>query len=505
MQLLNNKKEVLYNLINHLKSDYEDISFQQIKKNNIPKMIAEKELSLILNVVSIDYIISIMYGRLFKVFSNHQSIISRNFTTNVSNDLGKDLLNKYHNILYNGSIESKTKEEIKSKNLTFSEWKKKNHETVSKINDNTLVCSIGFIMIEWMISCKLLINNSVKTDQNEYRGVLSPSKDVEITMPKGILTLPNNIPMIVKPSLYYIENIKKDDEVIRQEKLGGYLLNNECITNKIFIENPSLKVESSINNKNIIYDLVNNTSSIGFRINRDVYDYILGEGLEYLQDKLADSKKIDELSNKDNLTSNETKELQAEKSKQLLQENIMGLARVFYDLDEFYIPTRLDNRGRLYCTSEYLNYQSTELAKALLLFSKPGKMFKTDKDGINNLKVFGANCYGNKLDKESFNKRVEWVNKNYNDIINFKNGELIKKAENKFLFIAFCFEYNRWVQCESNIKESCFDTTTEAIGSLLTFKNIYFFPAIFWTCSESIYKYYKKNKILFLENKSKII
>ena len=36
------------------------------------------------------------------------------------------------------------------------------------------------------------------------------------------------------------------------------------------------------------------------------------------------------------------------------------------------------------------------------------------------------------------------------DIINFQNGNLITKAENKLLFIAFCFEYNNFLNSLKN-------------------------------------------------------
>jgi DNA-directed RNA polymerase len=55
----------------------------------------------------------------------------------------------------------------------------------------------------------------------------------------------------------------------------------------------------------------------------------------------------------------------------------------------------------MYCISEYLNYQSTELAKSLLLFSKPEKIYKTDEKALKFLKAYGANCFGNKLDKKA--------------------------------------------------------------------------------------------------------
>jgi DNA-directed RNA polymerase len=55
----------------------------------------------------------------------------------------------------------------------------------------------------------------------------------------------------------------------------------------------------------------------------------------------------------------------------------------------------------MYCISEYLTYQSNELAKSLLLFSNGEKLIKTDIRAINYFKAYGANCFGNKLDKKS--------------------------------------------------------------------------------------------------------
>jgi len=48
---------------------------------------------------------------------------------------------------------------------------------------------------------------------------------------------------------------------------------------------------------------------------------------------------------------------------------------------------------------DYLNYQSIELVKYLLLFSKGERINKCNKKSIDYLKIFGANCYGNGMDK----------------------------------------------------------------------------------------------------------
>lgn len=154
------------------------------------------------------------------------------------------------------------------------------------------------------------------------------------------------------------------------------------------------------------------------------------------------------LKSKLNLT--QKRELESFYSKKDLEQNVLGLANIFKIVNQFYLPVRLDYRGRLYCITEYLNYQGIELAKALLIFAKSEKLYKTDELSIKFLKIYGANCFGNNLDKKSFDERIKWIDDNEMDIINFQNGNLITKAENKLLFIAFCFEYNNFLNSLKN-------------------------------------------------------
>lgn len=63
-------------------------------------------------------------------------------------------------------------------------------------------------------------------------------------------------------------------------------------------------------------------------------------------------------------------ELYSFSSKKDLQDNILSIADMYSNVHELFLPTRLDSIGRLLCISKCLNYQSTELAKSLLLFSK---------------------------------------------------------------------------------------------------------------------------------------
>ena len=102
------------------------------------------------------------------------------------------------------------------------------------------------------------------------------------------------------------------------------------------------------------------------------------------------------LKHKLNLT--QKRELESFYSKKDLEQNVLGLANIFKIVNQFYLPVRLDYRGRLYCITEYLNYQGIELAKALLIFAKSEKLYKTDELSIKFLKIYGANCFGNNLD-----------------------------------------------------------------------------------------------------------
>lgn len=225
-------------------------------------------------------------------------------------------------------------------------------------------------------------------------------------------------------------------------------MNGELYEDAIIIKNSRLRSNSIISDKNIVYETINNMSSVGYKINKDVLNFI------YLyNDKfnltLINSKHPLELENsvakKRKLYKRELADLESFRSKKFVQENILAIADIFENVDEFFIPVRLDYRGRIYCSANYLNYQSTELAKSLLMFSRGEKFLKTDKDAINYLKIFGANCFGNKLDKKSANDRIKWIDDNLENIINFENGILIEKAESKLLFIAFCFEYKKFI------------------------------------------------------------
>jgi DNA-directed RNA polymerase len=122
----------------------------------------------------------------------------------------------------------------------------------------------------------------------------------------------------------------------------------------------------------------------------------------------------------------------------------MQIVDIFKDAPKFYFPVRLDQRGRLYCDTVYFTYQGTDLAKSLINFAIPDTLERTNTEAIEYFYVYGANCFG--MNKESHKSRVEWVNKNANVILDFESNDIIKKAKNPWLFLAFCFEFRRWIE-----------------------------------------------------------
>lgn len=166
-------------------------------------------------------------------------------------------------------------------------------------------------------------------------------------------------------------------------------------------------------NKDKLYQAINNMSSIKFNFNLKLIKYIENEG-KFLMDILNDH----------NLTDSEK-----------YQNNMyIKIAKIFNE-NIFYIPLQADWRGRIYTKSFFANYQGGDLALSLLEFSDGQSL--TEK-GKEYLYIYGCNLYNeNNMARASYNERLRWVENNMENIINM-NKDFILKAENKFCFTAFC-------------------------------------------------------------------
>jgi hypothetical protein len=428
-------KENLVKLINNYKKNI------IIEDKNL-----SSEVNNIIYKTDIEFIINITYGRLLRIISDNQHINNHTIMLEVIMDLGSELINQY---LFKSYELEKNQSDIK---ISFLMWKKSKAgaSLVNSMENPQLVFELGSKLINWIVELELIKVSIKILAKNEKINILvcgaKLEKLISTIKEKPVFNLPYKIPMIVKPKLYKWEN---NDYF----QLGGYLLNDLEFTDKIFLSNKEISNESKLLPNNIICDMVNNINSVAFKINENVLDFILKNNKKY--NFYIESNYNHPLTLKNKLTPIEVKELEGFYSRRYLEQNILGLAIIFREVPSFYIPVRLDYRGRLYCITEYFNYQNIDLAKSLIEFSVGEKIFLSDEESINYLKIYCANSFGNKIEKKSFNDRIKWVNENIENIINFENGILISQAENKLAFVAFCFEYIKYTQA-INRKEEYF-------------------------------------------------
>ena len=193
------------------------------------------------------------------------------------------------------------------------------------------------------------------------------------------------------------------------DSYGGFL-DNKVIKNDIVTG--SNYHGHKLENRDNIYKAVNNISSIKFNINKDLFNYIENEG-KYLLDSYNPQNKL-----------------------QL--DLTMKIAKIYYNIP-FYLNTSCDWRGRIYTNSFFISYQGGDLSRSLVEFDN-GEVL--NKKGLEYLKIFGANCYGDNMNKDSFSNRIKWVNKNITKIINL-DKTLISEANNPIHFAYFCINMKK--------------------------------------------------------------
>lgn len=125
-------------------------------------------------------------------------------------------------------------------------------------------------------------------------------------------------------------------------------------------------------------------------------------------------------------------------SQRLHQAQMMKMGEQFLD-KSIWFPLTMDFRGRFYTEPNYLDYQGTDAAQALLSFAHKKPI---TEQGVNWLAVAGANHWGV---KGTFKQRLEWVLKREAEII--RMGEDPKgwrdwaKADEPWQFLSFCIEW----------------------------------------------------------------
>jgi len=209
-------------------------------------------------------------------------------------------------------------------------------------------------------------------DSKQNINVLKPTKRIMPLIYKlKPLNLPQKLPMIVKPKPY------------TDTKLGGYILNDEMYTEPMIIDKVAYKDKSKVLKDNIIYTTINNmscTPTLRTKVNKDLLDYLLRYNSEH--NLLINPDYKHELEDLKSRTKNQEKQYQSFLSKKILQEFVINIAQTYSNIYEIYFPVKLDNRGRIYTTPSYFNYQSTELSKALISFAIPGIITRNNHSAI---------------------------------------------------------------------------------------------------------------------------
>ena len=341
--------------------------------------------------------------------------------------LGRFIVNVFIKKIYNDYTKNKNNPEITYKNFKESFLKESRNDI---LNSGEFYLHIGSKLIEIMVTCNMVSIKIVKR-QDSSLAILKITDEISALLGRknSVVTIPMNLPMIVKPKPY------------SEEDLGGYLLNGVEYDQPLFTKKIGYANNSEIDDDSIIYSVINNMMETPFKVNKDLLNYLLNYNHihkllinpEYVH-KFADIKR----------NKYQEKEYQKFMSEKILQEYIIKIAYTYSNMPEIYFPIKLDNRGRLYPISPYFHYQGSELAKALLLFAKADIIKRNDTEAIEYLKAYGATCFGNGLNRKSYSKRLEWVEDNWEKIIDFENSDLVGKAEEKFLFISFCIEMKRF-------------------------------------------------------------
>lgn len=129
----------------------------------------------------------------------------------------------------------------------------------------------------------------------------------------------------------------------------------------------------------------------------------------------------------------------------------LRMVREYLGYEAIWFPYQLDFRGRAYPVTNFLNPQGDSFCKGVLSFAHGVPL--TDSSA-QWLAIHGANCWANdKIDKAPFADRIQWVKDNEGNILRSAADPLgcqwwteADGGDNAWLFLAFCFEWARWVE-----------------------------------------------------------
>ena len=258
LESLKNSISELGRLIHNLKQNLLELDSKE-NKDNI-------ELLLILNI-SDDDIISQLLGRFLRIISNNNLFNNSTNCTALALDLGQSLLFKFFSNEYTQKIG------LISKDLGLSKFVENDNvcKKVQELASDVVLIQIGLKLLNLLEEVNLIHSELHVLAENHKNYIYIVNDSILNTIGKHIkfFNVTQKIPMVVKPNTY------------TKNKLGGFLLNDKEYFLPLIIKNSELKEQSIIKSDNIIYDLVNYLSSVSFKINIPVLEFLLEKGLKY--------------------------------------------------------------------------------------------------------------------------------------------------------------------------------------------------------------------------------
>ena len=357
------------------------------------------------------------------------------FYVHSASNIKRNKLYFYNQIgkIYYYGVAKKIHDEIleKLKNLYPDFSSKQTYELLYK--NTGMYFMTFFTMFDFLVVNELADNMiSINFIENE---------DIEEYKIKKYKLYSQNFPLLVKP--------KNWDSKITDLNLNctGGLLNNGINFN-IPLGKGNQRILKSNTGK--VIDCVNYLQSISYEIDCMLFDYIT-----YNKDKIKQNNillNINEVLDNDFIKSQKEKSFN---SKLMVFDATLGVLNMFKDINCFYFIYQIDFRGRIYVVSDYLNYQTNKLVRAIIRYNKK-QLINKNSEVINWLKVVTVRKFLGST-KESFNWFVNYFDENLEVLIKdwiFNRTDVNEffwlKADEPYYFLSLLFEWFRFFTSDNN-------------------------------------------------------
>lgn len=258
---LEKENEIFIYINNLLKGQQENLNSKKILEGKDKKMLL---IAKLFSTLPVDSIVNAIMVQFLVVYTYEDTDEDKNYTVvPVAVKLGKNLFNKYINILRDAYISQNDSFKEVNEKVKYSDWlkmwKSQNPDFVQYVEENDdFYATIGTKILEILLATnmfeRILIKPSAYSfEKKSYYIFRIKDKNLRNNKnKKSILALPLKLPMLCPP--------KKHSETT----LGGYLLNDEKFAETLIIHKKAYGVSSILDHKNKVYRLVNKLSYTPF-------------------------------------------------------------------------------------------------------------------------------------------------------------------------------------------------------------------------------------------------